>query len=492
MRLNGRRRTTFSRCLMTGAAVAALATAAAAEDWPQWRGPNRNGQTAETGVLGLWPVGAAPKVAWRAEVGKGHSSVSIANGLAYTMGWDGARDTVFCFDARTGRLQWKQSYPCATIVQWPGPRATPTVDGGQVYTLGQHGQLRAWNARTGVPAWSVQLAAAYSPDVDYGFAWSPLVQGEHLILGTGNRGLAIRKRDGAFAWGNDGRPGACASAVPFEHQGVRGVVMLSTDAPRENVALVGVEPTTGRELWRSAPWPEKWGAACVDPLVAGGKIFITTAEQLSRCARFSIGPNGLWQDWSNTNLCSYTGCSVLIGDHLYGINRQGRLKCLDWNTGVEKWSQAGFDSHGSLISAEGRLILQSSRQGELAIAQALPTGYEELRRVKIFTGDAHTFTPPSLANGRIYCRSYAGEVVCLETGGERPQAAMPSLFSLPSSCGDPCPDETGTPAVRHGQAVLPRPWSRPAHTICEILLTPTRPPRHRRPTGLSQGIRVSF
>jgi outer membrane protein assembly factor BamB len=118
-------------------------------DWPQWRGPERNGISRETGWLKGWPESGSPKVAWRAAVGKGHSAVSVANGRAFTMGWDGSHDTVFFFDAASGKPIWKQSYPCQTILQWPGPRATPTVHDGVVYTLGQHGQLRAWNAQTG-------------------------------------------------------------------------------------------------------------------------------------------------------------------------------------------------------------------------------------------------------------------------------------------------------------------------------------------------------
>ena len=190
----------------------------AADDWPQWRGPDRNGISGETGWMNGWAQGSAPKVAWRAAVGKGHSAVSVRGGRAFTMGWDGEHDSVFCFDAVTGRLNWKQSYPCTTILQWPGPRATPTVDGDTVFTLGQHGQLRAWDTRTGQPRWQRDLPEDYNPDVDYGFAWSPLVEpagtgtddrdGDLLILNAGSRGLAIRARDGSIAWGADCKKGA--------------------------------------------------------------------------------------------------------------------------------------------------------------------------------------------------------------------------------------------------------------------------------------------
>ena len=113
------------------------------DDWWQWRGPDRNGVCHEVNLLQHWNEGETPEVAWRASVGKGHSAVSVADGRAYTMGWDGSQDTVYCFDAATGKPIWSQSYPCETILQWPGPRSTPTFHDGAVFTLGRHGQLRA-------------------------------------------------------------------------------------------------------------------------------------------------------------------------------------------------------------------------------------------------------------------------------------------------------------------------------------------------------------
>lgn len=146
---------TLSLFLILGALPACLY----ADDWPQWRGLGRNGISAETGCLAAWPEAAEAAVLWRAQVGRGHSAVSVQGGLAYTMGWDGERDNVGCLNAVTGAVRWKQSYPSRTIVQWSGPRATPTVEGGMVFTLGQHGQLRAWSTATGAPHWAVHGGA---------------------------------------------------------------------------------------------------------------------------------------------------------------------------------------------------------------------------------------------------------------------------------------------------------------------------------------------
>jgi outer membrane protein assembly factor BamB len=407
------------RLLLALCLALTLAPALCAADWPQWRGPDRSGTSSETGWLDGWAEGKEPRVAWRAEVGRGHSAVSVANGKAYTMGWDGERDTVSCFDAKTGKELWKDSYAAPGILQWPGPRATPVVHGGTVYTLSLDGQLRAYDADSGKVKWKVELPKSFNPDVDYGFAWSPLVVGELLILPVGKGGAAVKVADGSFAWGNDGVHGACASPVPYSLGGKPGVAIITTNPGRDSVALVGLDPKTGKQQWRLPEWPEKWGAACSDLVVRDGKVFVATGEQHKQCARFTIQNDGtLKQDWASKSLPCYTCCPVLVDGHLYGVSPPGFLKCIDWATGKEKWGERGFGDFGSLIAADGKLIVQAGTGGKLAVLKATPDGYEELRSAKVFKGKAETFTPPSLANGRIYCRSYAGEVVCLKTGKE--------------------------------------------------------------------------
>jgi outer membrane protein assembly factor BamB len=406
----------FDRQRILIAVVLLSSTCVLADDWPQWRGPRRDGVSLETGWLDDWPEGEKPAVAWRAQVGKGHSAASVSRGRLYTMGWDGREETVYCLDALTGEPAWKHASPCATIKQWPGPRSTPAVAGDRVFTLGQHGLLHAFDAASGKVLWKTQLAASYNPDVDYGFAWSPLVLGDLLILGGGTRGLAIRAADGSFAWGDDGKAGACASPVVLEREGRQLVVIVANDGG-ESVRLVGVDPAQGRELWSSGPWPEKWGAACVDPVVRDGSIFLSTAEQNNECARFSLRGGRLERDWSHRRLPAYTGSCVLVGDSLFGITRSGVLKCLDWATGAERWAQRGFGDHGALIAAADKLVIQCSESGELIIAEASAVGYRELRRFQAFVGEPVTFTAPVVAAGRIYCRSYAGELVCLAAAG---------------------------------------------------------------------------
>ena len=392
------------------------ATLLPAADWPQWRGPNRNGVAAEKLDLSEWPEDGPPRVAWRAEVGKGHAAVSVLGGRAYTLGWDGSRDTVVCLDAADGKPLWKQSYDCKTIVQWPGPRATPNVADDAVYTLGQWGQLCAWNAATGEPVWSRQLDERCNPDIDYGFSSSPLLTGELLVLGYGRKGLAVRTKDGEIAWGDDGQRGACTSPVPIVVDGKPAAIVMHTNEGRTAVELVGIETASGKELWRSPPWREQWGAACVDPLYDDGKVFVTTAEQFRRAGRFSIEDGRVEEDWSTDRFAGYTGGCVLLEECIYGVDGGGMLTCIGWDDGEVRWTQRGFGERGSLIAAGDLLLIQTGHSGELVVAAAEQDGYRELRRAKLFTGDPATFTAPVLAGERIYCRSYEGEVVCVECG----------------------------------------------------------------------------
>ncbi len=228
--------------------------------------------------------------------------------------------------------------------------------------------------------------------------------------------MALDIATGNTIWGKAIARSACASPVPFRQGTIDAAVLLSPSADRNTLHISAVDLTTGNQLWRYEKWAEKWGAACIDPIVHGDKVFLTTSEQLKRGARFSIAGNTLHEDWSSGDMASYTGGMVLLGDLLFGIDfkKRGRLVCVDWNTGREKWSQGGFGQHAALIAAGGNLLVQTSDSGEIVVVAATADGYRERRRQRLFSDNAKTFTMPVIANGKIYCRSYSGNVVCLD------------------------------------------------------------------------------
>jgi len=402
--------------LLASSADAGAPPGRAAADWPQWRGPDRTGISAERGWLSGWPEGGQPRVAWRAEVGRGHSAVSVAAGRAYTMGWDGQKDTVFAFEAARGTRLWTHSYPCATIDTHPGPRAAPTVEAGRVYTLGQHGDLFCFDAASGKVLWNVRLPAT-AVDPEYGYGSSPLVEGNLLVLVAGVSGLAVDKSSGRMVWGDAGRMGPPASAVPYVQDGRRAALVWGWEEKGGRAGqgrLLGVDLRDGRVLW-SFPWPEHYRNTIVDPVVGNGHVFITTGYVYKRCARLALGGGAPKEDWAGTSLLSYTGGCVLLGGHLYGVDAESaELRCVDWNTGRVRWAQGGFGKHGSLVAADGKLLVQTSSTGKLVVVEATAAGYRELRSARVFEGPKDTFTAPVLAGGRIFCRAYKGEVVCLD------------------------------------------------------------------------------
>jgi outer membrane protein assembly factor BamB len=201
--------------------------------------------------------------------------------------------------------------------------------------------------------------------------------------------------------------------MPFLYEGRSAVAVVAMDASRDHVSVVGVDWASGRELWRFGPWPEKWGAACSDLVMHEGRVFFSTAEQHKQCAQFQFDSGSTREVWRNRHLSTYTGNVVLLEGFLYGVDKTGLLKCLAWSDGEERWAQRGFGEHGTLMAADGRLLVQSGKTGFLSVVKATPSGFQEERRAGVFAGEAATFTPPVLSGGRIYCRSYAGEVVCL-------------------------------------------------------------------------------
>ena len=399
-------------CIVCATAVtlAALADVSRAQEpgWPQFRGPHRDGISAETDWTWEWPADG-PQVAWKMNVGVGYSCVSVRDGRLYTMGNTDDRDTVFCIDAADGKVLWRHTYDCKAAAQ-PGPRVTPTLDGSRVYTVSRDMQMFCLDATTGKMIWSQDLRQTVGGRPPYwGHAASPVVLGGNLILPVNAKDGAVAvldKTDGKLVWkGGQGLASYCSATV-YERDGKTRLAFLLGDG------AVGLDAATGEQLWKF-PIKAKWNLAMTNPIVAGDKVFISDGYGVGAyLLRLNgVEPAVAWKTIAFSNM--YT-TSVLWRGHLYGIDgdleRKPFLKCYDFETGEEKWSHAGL-GRGSLMLAAGKLIVQGE-EGELAIAEASPEGYRELARAKVLTG--RCWTMPVLAGGRIYCRSHEGDLVCLD------------------------------------------------------------------------------
>jgi outer membrane protein assembly factor BamB len=388
---------------LVGVLVGAAVLPGLAADWPQWRGPLRNGVSSERGWFSRWP-GSGPKRLWRAQVGEGWSSVAVVGNRVYTMGNTGNRDTVFCLDAGTGKVVWRHSYPCATG-DYGGPRATPTVDGTVVYTISREAQAYCLNAANGKVIWGKDLkkeVGAQAPR--WGFAGSPLVHSRRVIYNVGANGVAL---DGAgrVSWKSGGAGAGYASPVAFTIGNQQGVAIFAASG------LVAVNPLNGRRLWHH-PWQTTYEVNAADPIFSGDRVFISS-NYGKGCALLRVAGGKASVVWENRNMRNHFNSCVLIGGHLYG-NDENTLKCIDLAGGAERWRSRGIGK-GGLTAADGKLIVLTER-GELVLAAASPDRYTELARAKVLTGTC--WTHPVLAGGRIYCRSHEGELVCLDVRGK--------------------------------------------------------------------------
>lgn len=404
-------------------ALALLAPAARAADWPQWLGPNRDAISPERGADRLL---AKPVWLWTNAVGLGVSSPVVSAGRVFTLGHvrgpdKRGTDTVFCLSASTGELVWRHSYPCRTCVsqdvQFDGPRSTPTVDGDRVCTLSLEGHLLCLEVASGKVIWSRELTRDFGGRIPvYGYCCSPLVY-RHLLLvevnAPGASHVALDKQTGEVVWKATGLNVTCASPVLTQIDGQDCAVFLGSDA------VLGADPLTGRTLWRHGTWGHAW----MGQVVHSNLVFVANASLPRGCGLIRIEggkPRVVWEDRGKKFQTLHNNAIIHDG-HIYGIDNTGtdlqsndntrsRLKCLALETGEVKWVQERF-GWSNLLLFDGKLLIWR-QVGELVIADATPTGYREIARHQLLEG--RSWTVPALAGGQLFVRNNAGALACYQ------------------------------------------------------------------------------
>jgi outer membrane protein assembly factor BamB len=387
------------------AAVALLAATSPAADWPQWRGLNRDGISSEK-VSAAWPADG-PKVLWRASVGTGFSSISVSHGRAYTMGNTNNEDAIWCFEAGTGKRIWQHTYAAPLSPQWyeGGPGSTPTVSGNRVFTISKWGDIFCLDAAKGSVLWQRDLRRDGVKPPRWGFAGSPLVWGDLVILNAGTAGMALDRSTGRVVWSNGTNSAGYASPTRFVSGGKESVLIFAAKH------LIALEPQTGRELWRLS-WETDWDTNNTDPLIRGDTIFISSFSR--GCGLLSVVNGSPQITYTNKVMRSHLSPGILLGEYLYAFYGEAKqntdLRCIHVPTGELKWTTKD-PTFGSLILARDKLIVLSEK-GELLLGQASPEGFKPLARAKVLSGLG--WTPPALADGRLYVRNAKGELRCLE------------------------------------------------------------------------------
>jgi outer membrane protein assembly factor BamB len=383
--------------------------AVVAEDWPQWRGPKGNGISRETGWIDQWPK-EGPPIAWKARVGLGFSSTVVGGGKAVTAGHANDTDTVFCFDALSGKELWKHSYPAELGDKYyeGGTTGTPTIDGDRVFWLSRWGDLFCFDAQSGKIIWNRQLEKEEEvPIPTWGFTGAPTVFGNLLILNVGEAGMVVEKKTGQRIWASAKKEAGYSTPLPVGRDRQSEVLIANTES------YLAVDPASGKERWRMK-WLTQYGVNAADPVPVGDKVFISSGYGKG-CALIKPVAGGEPQViWKSKVLRTQLNPAVLVDKYLYGVDgdtvEKASLKCVEAETGTEKWKVPTFGS-GAVSVADGKLIALSAT-GELIVAPVSPDGFKPTARAQVLGGKC--WTVPVLANGLVYCRNSRGDIVAVD------------------------------------------------------------------------------
>ena len=402
-----------------------------ATEWPQWRGPNRDGISNEVGLLKEWSS-EGPKMLWKVPLGEGFSGISVSQGRVYTMFSEGKDEFVICLNATDGAEIWRfrsdKNYHEGQGGN--GPRATPTIDGDLLFTISAHGKLYALNAANGQEVWSHDLQRKFGSKMPrWGFSTSPLVEGELLLVEVGGKGeksiVAFNKNSGEVIWSSHKDKLGYSSPIAISVQGVRQIICFT------GTKLVSISPVDGTIYWQY-PWKTGYDVNAATPVfIPPDKVFISSGYDKGaavlqmrvfvspdddRAATEQIGENQgavrIKEIWKNRKMKNQFASSVLHKNYLYGFDNS-ILKCIEADTGEEQWKTRGFGK-GTVILADEHLIILSDR-GKLGLAEATPAGYIEKATAKVLSGLC--WTVPTLANGKLYARNEE-EIICLDMTGK--------------------------------------------------------------------------
>ena len=390
-----------------GVAVLA-ATVSLRAQWPQWRGPQRDGVVPAASVPAAWP--AKPSVRWTQPLGEGYSSPVVDGGRVFLHSRNDPDELVTAFELSTGKPVWTAKYPsefaknkyAASMAK--GPFSTPLVAGGRVFTLGTSAILSAFDATTGELKWRKD----WSKEIDTsrlftGTAMSPIIDSGLLIVHVGDDGAGVVRAfdpaTGAERWSLPGHGPGYASPIVSVVDGVRQLVTMT------DKAVIGLDVKSGRLLW-TIPFPDEWNENIVTPVIAGGVLIVSGTRKGTFGYRLERA-GGQWtprQLWNNTDLPMYLSSPVVDGTFIYGFGskRKGQLFCLDAATGATKWATEGRGGTNAALQSAGPNLVVLTTDGDLLVVRRTPERYDELTRYKL--ADAQTWAQPVLVPGGILIR----------------------------------------------------------------------------------------
>jgi outer membrane protein assembly factor BamB len=400
-----RSKDTITRCrpmlrasLASGVLLAVLGVAAFCDEWPQWRGPNRDGVWKEQGLVEKFDRPQL-ELRWRAPISNGYSGPTVAGGRVYVtdrVPEPRQQERIHCFDWQTGKPIWSHAYDASYggVQYADGPRASVTIEDGRAYALGAVGHLHCLDAAKGTVLWQKDLDAAYQIRLPiWGISPAPLIEGDLLILHIGGSNnaclVALDKKTGQERWrAMEDRP-SYSPPIVINQAGKRVLVCWTGDR------VAGLDPQSGKEYWHY-PFPAvQVVIAIATPVVEKDRLFLTSFYEGSLMLRLKqdhLAVEKIWQrrgqhERSTDALHSIISTPLAIGDYIYGVDSYGELRCLDANTGDRLWeSQAAVPrARWSTIHfvKNGDKVWMFNERGQLIIARLSPKGYEEISRAQL-------------------------------------------------------------------------------------------------------------
>jgi len=393
--------------------IFAIASPVAAADWPQWLGPRRDGSSPE--IVAPWKQ--SPKTLWTQSVGEGHSAPIVAGGkvFVFTKVADKDDEQVEAFDAATGKPLWRQSCQRGAFkgLFGNGPRGTPTVAGGKVYTFGITGVLTCLSADYGAHVWHVDTLKEYkAANLFFGVSCSPLVDGDLVLVNVGGQGasiVAFDKNTGKEVWKALDDKASYSSPIAIGAGDQRQLVFLTAKG------LVGLAPKDGKTLWQF-PFQDAINESSTTPVLVGDTLIGSSITLGS--VGLKLDGDKVTKQWLNPDLSCYFSTPVAVGkDQLYMVTgsilaKQAMLHCVDPATGKKLWTRKDKVGtyHATLLRTGDNKLLLLEESGNLILMDPNPKQYRELARAKIC---GNTWAHPALANGRLYVRD-GKELVCVQ------------------------------------------------------------------------------
>jgi len=396
----------YSLPLALGALVIS-ATHSTANDWPQWRGPDRSDRSAETGLLKSWPEGGPKKVWTFQNAGLGYSGVSISRGKLFTLGARDGKEVLLALDATTGKELWASETGGVLKNNWgDGPRGTPTVSGGSVYAISGTGVLVCANVADGKVSWKKGMTELGGKIPGWGYTESPLVDGNKVICTPGGSEGAVTALDaktGEVIWRTkDFTDGAqYSSVIPAKINGTDQYVQMTMQS------VVGINPADGKLLWKSA-WPGRI-AVIPTPISADNHVYVTAGYGVG-CKLIKIGADNQATDvWENKVMKNHHGGVILVDGYLYGHSDGAGWVCQNFKTGEEVWLSKSFGK-GCVTYADGMLYCLEEGSGNVVLVKASPEGWSEISRFTLQpqttqrSPSGRIWTHPVISNGKLFLR----------------------------------------------------------------------------------------